>query len=357
MFNLLSFIRAIFAGRADLAAGPFALLALPGSGDGFQSFVNKELPPGIPGDWAGANIRANFPAGPFQLVASPGGVTVGAMAWANPATGLATTYFVPNAASGFVHREGQGIITSFLGIATMEIPGGDGVTPQVQGDWWGLLAGGGTAGQKIYADPVTGALSAGATGGSVKLTGGLGTIAASVLTVTTAPSPANLAVGQIIEMAGVPHGTYIASLGTGTGGLGTYNLANVDGTAIPNVGSATAFTAYGTQETQFFLAQNVTADANFTATLAAPAAGTAFGVLTVSAVGSGALAPGQFISSAGAVAVPGSANIQILQQLTGTSGGTGTYLTSNTSYVVGSGQAFTGTQGKMGKISSWANFW
>ena len=65
--------------------------------------------------------------------------------------------------------------------------------------------------------------------------------------------------------------------------------------------------------------------------------GVAFGVLDVTAVASGALIPGQWISATG---LPGSRNVQILEQLTGVSpalppgGGTGTYLTTNTNYAV-----------------------
>lgn len=49
-------------------------------------------------------------------------------------------------------------------------------------------------------------------------------VSASVLTVTAAPI-ANLAAGDRIFGTGVTAGTTIASLGTGTGGIGTYNLS------------------------------------------------------------------------------------------------------------------------------------
>ena len=51
-----------------------------------------------------------------------------------------------------------------------------------------------------------------------------GTLAGGVLTVTS-PSGTPLAVGQIVKGAGVTAGTYISSLGTGTGGAGTYNVS------------------------------------------------------------------------------------------------------------------------------------
>jgi hypothetical protein len=322
-------------------------MAPPGTGTGFQSFVNKELPPGVAGDFAGANIKSNVVASPFGFAASPAGVTIGVGAWANPNTGIASNYFQPGSFAGFVHREGQALITTFLGIAAASILAGDMVTVMDQGDFWGLFAAGATAGQKVYFDPKTGALTGNTAGNSVSGTM-TGSITASVMTIS-AITGTPLAVGQVVTGTGVVPGTYIASLGTGTGGTGTYNLANVDGTAIANVSSET-LGYWGVQETNFFVASPVVADTTFTASLAAPVAPSEFGILTVSAIASGSILPGQYISATG---LPGSANIQILQQLTGTTGSTGTYLTNNTGLVIGSTSSFVGTQGKLGKISSW----
>ena len=335
----------------------------PGSNAGFQTFVNCELPPGAPGDWAGANIRATVVVGPWSLVAPVSGTTIGGIGWANPTTGICSSYFQPNSFPGFIHREqqAQALQTSgaaiLANIATQEILSGYEVTAVSQGDFWALFQGACSVGNSVYANPITGALIAGASGAGVTLTGGSATVnSAGLMTVTVAPSPANLAVGQIVAFAasaGIPPGTYISALGSGTGGTGTYQLANLDDTAIPVVGSATTFTAYGQQPVQWLCMENVPAAASFTATLAASAGLGPFGVLTVSAVGSGALAVGQWIQSSGTVPVPLSSNLQIIQQLTGTSGGTGTYLVTNT-IAVASGQTFTSYQGQMAKISSWA---
>lgn len=53
-----------------------------------------------------------------------------------------------------------------------------------------------------------------------------------LMTVTSPPSPANLAVGMEIQAPGLPIGTHISSLGTGTGGNGTYNLSASPASAI-----------------------------------------------------------------------------------------------------------------------------
>lgn len=323
---------------------------MPGvSPNGFPTFVNAYPAPGAPGDFAGANIRASVIIGPNAFVASPGGVSIGQFAWGNPTSGIGSSYYQPSSFLGFVHRGQQGLITNFLGASGVGVVGGDMLTLQAQGDFWGFFTAGATAGQKVYANPVTGALSSNSTGQSV--TGAITSAqisTAGVMTVNTITGTP-LAVGQVITGTGVPAGTYIASLGSGSGGTGTYNLANVDGTAFPSVG-AEAMTYWGVQETPWYVAQPVMADASFTAALAVPAAGTTFGVLTVSAIASGSLAPGQWISATG---LPGTANVQILYQLTGTAGSTGTYATNNTSYTISSTSSFDATQGKVGKISSW----
>lgn len=357
--NVSKWIRLLFLGelsRAELLAGPFALMAGPGSGDGFQTFVNTLLPPAVAGDFAGANIRANVVGGGFGYTATPAGVLIGSGGWANPATKLVSNYYQPASFPGFVHREGQAVITTFLGISTLTILQGMAVTLFDQGDFWGIFSAGATPGQKVYFDPLLGTLSGNASGNSVGGAITAASITASVLTVTTITGTP-LAVGQIIGGAGIPVGTYIASLGTGTGGAGTYNLANLDGTAIANV-SSEAMTYTGVQETQFYVASPVSADALFTASLAAPVAPSLFGILTVTAVASGVLAPGQWLSATGGGGLPGSQNVQILEQLTSTAGGgalgsTGTYLASNPSQVVTSTNTFVGTQGKLGRISTW----
>ncbi|NBT27329.1 MAG: hypothetical protein EBT09_12450, partial [Actinobacteria bacterium] len=110
-----------------------------------------------------------------------------------------------------------------------------------------------------------------------------------VLTVSAVTSGA-LGTSQTVYGPGVPSGTSIISLGSGTtGGLGTYTL-----NAAPAI-------VTGSQSTT---------------------------TLTVSAVSAGALVPGQTLS------LPGSPTVTT--QLTGTAGGIGTYTVSN-SQTLGSG--------------------
>jgi hypothetical protein len=60
-----------------------------------------------------------------------------------------------------------------------------------------------------------------------------GTIAGTVLTVTSAPGGSTIGVGQYVYGTNVAAGTTIVSLGTGTGGTGTYNLNQSSTVASP----------------------------------------------------------------------------------------------------------------------------
>jgi len=322
---------------------------MPGITTGFQSFVNNLPAPAIAGDFAGANIRANTVAGLNSFLATPGGVTIGQGCWANPATGLASSYYQPNSPMGFVQRNMQGLITPYLGVYGSTIQSGDAVIAMSQGDFWGQFLASATPGQVVYFNPVTGALTAGASGDSVTasdtaatVTGASGSTATLNLTGTLTGT---VAIGQLVVMAGLPSGTYI------TGGSSvTWTLGNYDGTALANI-STTTVAMYGVQQSQFSVLSAVAADCSFTAALATPVAPSLFGILTVSAVASGVLVPGQWLSATG---LPSTANIQLLEQLTGTPGSTGTYLTNNTYYTVGSTASFDATAGKVAIISSWA---
>ena len=329
---------------------------MPGTGTGFQSFVNKELPVGIAGDFAGANIHANVVAGAFGAQASPGGVYIGVMGFFNPATTLVTSYYQGSSFCGFVHREGQGIITPFLGLSTMLIPGGYPTTLMAQGDFLGIFTAGATVGQKVYWTPgISGtsqvfSLTSNTTGQSVTASDTSATTSNGNTLTGVGTLTGTITAGMELVMAGIPAGTYFV-----TGGASPWTIANYDGATIPVV-TTTAFSAYGATETQYYVASPVVANTSFTASLAVPASGVAFSVLTVTAIASGTLVPGQWISATGGGGLPSTANVQILEQLTGSTGSTGTYLTNNVEYTVTSTNTFAATQGQLGKISTWSNY-
>lgn len=203
----------------------------------FQQTVKTRFAPALAGDFASANPRASLDVGPNSLVAGALGVSTGVFAWAS-SSGVAdiesgeTDFYnlVGNTGvglpTGFVHREQQALITAFLGKAATLIPAGLMVTLMVSGDYWVLNSGAGsvTAGQKIFATYGTGAIQTAAAGGSIAGGSFTASIATTVLTVTAVASGA-LAIGQPVSGAGVTAGTVIVSFGTGTGGVGTYNLS------------------------------------------------------------------------------------------------------------------------------------
>lgn len=313
---------------------------------GFQKTVNQQPAPAVPGDFAGTNPRASVVAPPNGYVAAPdypatlGGalreaLIVGRFAWFNYATGLAANYLTANSLLGFVHREVQTIITTFLGEQRMGVQQGFPVTGSSQGDFWADFSASApdAAGLSVYADPVTGIATAGAAGQSVSFAITASLANTGVLTVTVTGGV--LAVGQAIVGTNVPAGSFItAQLTGGAGSTGTYQL-NQGAT----VGSE-AMTALGVQETRYKLATPVAGVVSLTGVIAAG------GVLTASAVSGGSLAPGERLVGA---SIPAWA--LILGQLTGTPGGAGTYQT-NYFVAVGS-EAMTATQGKLGKISTW----
>lgn len=97
--------------------------------------------------------------------------------------------------------------------------------------------------QKYYAqdDGLSSTISS-ATQGAAVQAWGTASFATNVMTVTAVGNGSgSFAVGQVIEAAGVAAGTTISSLGTGTGGTGTYNLSTSPGTiAAENVVTRTA---------------------------------------------------------------------------------------------------------------------
>ncbi len=311
---------------------------------GFQSAVNVMPAPATAGDFASANPRAVMLAGSGELKAASGGVTIGNFAWVDQETGLVSNNGtgVPD---GFVANEMQAQITQWLGSNTMLIPSGMPVTLFKAGDFWASPSTQTIPGQKVFANYATGAISTGTAGSppqGASVTAAIAAAAATSVTGSIAPSntpdgrygvttltvtavgSGTLVNGATISGSGVVTGTTIVSQISGTaGGVGTYEVS------IPQVVASTTITA-------------------------------AYGVLTVSAVGSGALGVGDVLSGSGVTAGT------FITQLGTGAGGTGTYYV-NASQTVAS-ETITATNavetnfyvhsfcaaGELCKISSWS---
>jgi hypothetical protein len=172
----------------------------------FQTLVSTQPRPAVAGDFADQNPRSSVDAGPGALRAGTNGVTIGAFAWWDTSTGVDVTsggpILVNNAGAGtptgFVHREQQGLITTYLSEAGMVIPAGMGVTLMDTGGFWMTNSGAGqaTIGQKAFASLTTGAVSFAAAGG---------TVAGSIETKWRALSNGN--VGELVRTTSVLSGS------------------------------------------------------------------------------------------------------------------------------------------------------
>ena len=229
---------------------------------GFQTQVYYQPAPAIQGDFASTNPRAVVLAGPGALVAGPAGVTVGNFCWlssvfvdGDQAPGAVTSSGTGNVA-GFVHREQQALITSYLQTSSMIVPGGFPITVMDQGDFWALNSGSAQAlpGQKAYATFADGTVTFGAT--ATPTTGATssassvaastfsvtGSIAGNVLTVTAVGSGV-VVPGATISGTNVVTGSMIVSQLSGTaGGIGTYSVNYGE----QSVASTTVSGTYGT---------------------------------------------------------------------------------------------------------------
>jgi hypothetical protein len=250
--------RLLLQDTADVA---LAMLQMPG---GFQSQVNVQPSPAVAGDFATSNPRALYVAGPGGLVSGANGLTVGAFAWVNspmdqdnapqiannqpsPYGGLTagsagvtgTVGGLVNVA-GFVHREQQGLITTFLKDASQVIPQGFPVSLMTQGDFWCVNNGSAQAliGQKAFATFASGLAqfnvsgsppnSATVTGSTTAQAAGfIGSISGNILTISSAPTNFVPSGGLITSgtATGIATGTYILGQLTGvSGSIGTYVL-------------------------------------------------------------------------------------------------------------------------------------
>lgn len=332
---------------------------------GFQKQVNLTPAPAVAGDFASANPRATVLAGPGGLVAGAGGVTVGKFAWVDDdgqtvlSHGTAT-----KAPNGFVHREQQALITTYLAESGMNIPVGFPVVLHNEGDFWAVNKGPNASaiGDAIYADYSNGDVYCASAPAGATVTAAMGSTNTAALGATFTASAdtddatllvvtsvtGKLHVGDEVSGTGITAGTTILSQVSGTaGGAGTYQLS------AANTASAATVTAFGATVVVsattglISVGETVSGGAGFpvgatvvaqvsgapggagTYTLSAAgsaytasAAGvTTFGsVMNVTAVASGALSVGDPVSGAG---IPSGA--VVASQVSGNAGGIGVY--------------------------------
>jgi hypothetical protein len=215
---------------------------------GFQTSVNNQPAPGVEGSIASANPVATFVTGPGGLVTGANGATVARFAWTNDGLNVsnnstdATSVAAAGAArtpQGFLANEQQGLITPYLSQAGMTVLAGQEIELFTRGDFWAKMKNAASVGMKAFANLLTGEVYPAAAGSVVSASTVTASFATNVMTVTA--STGTLKVGHAITGAGVPANTYISSLGTGTGGAGTYNLSTAPGTIASQSNTASEY--------------------------------------------------------------------------------------------------------------------
>jgi hypothetical protein len=232
----------------------------------FQTTVGVQPAFAVAGDFASSNPRFTVDVGAGGMIAGTG-LYVGRFAWTFPPLDPEGTATVANCSggsgtpTGFVHREQQGIITTYLAETTMQVAPGFQTYLFNGGDFWVVNSGTtlATVGMKAYANYATGLVSFAATGspttgassatstiaaGTASVTG---SIAGNVMTVTAVGS-GTLYPGAPISGSSVASGTTIVSQISGTnGGVGTYYVTPDEQTVASTTISETygLFTAVG----------------------------------------------------------------------------------------------------------------
>ena len=134
---------------------------------GFQTQVNAQQAPAVAGDFASSNPRAAVVAPEGGFVAGAAGVTVGRFAWvqSDGKTVLNTGTGKPD---GFVHREQQAFITTYLAEASNVVPVGQPVTLMRTGDYFATATGNSAVkGEKAFAKLADGTVEFDAAGATV----------------------------------------------------------------------------------------------------------------------------------------------------------------------------------------------
>lgn len=133
----------------------------------FQSQVNLQQAPAVAGDFASANPRASVVAPEGGFVAGSAGVTVGRFAWiqSDGVTILNTGTGKPD---GFIHREQQALISTYLAESSNVIPVGFPVTLMRTGDYYALVTvASAEKGEKAFAKLADGTMQPAAAGATV----------------------------------------------------------------------------------------------------------------------------------------------------------------------------------------------
>jgi hypothetical protein len=291
----------------------------------FPQQVNAFQAPAVEGDFASANPRKTVLAGEGALVAGSGvisgasvaGAVIGRFAWLsyqgidNDEAPAIVNTFGAGLPVGLIHRDQQGLITQWLGTAAFFMNTGMQITVFNDVDLWVVNRGTTFAqvGQKAFATFADGSVSFAAAGSTpTGASGSASSIAAATFAATGSIANNLLTVSALSSGNIYPSATFSGTgVATGTQIVGQV-LPLKAGEALNGIGRYTVS-----------IPEQVVASTALSGT---------YGVLTVGGTVTGSFVNGASLSGTSVVA-----GTTIGQQLTGTTGGAGTYAVSNNTVV------------------------
>lgn len=204
---------------------------------GFQTAVQLQQAPAVAGDFASANPRRSFVGPEGGFVAGAAGVTVGRFCWiqSDGKTVLNTGTGKPD---GFIHREQQALITTYLAENGSLIPTGFPVTIMQTGDYWvPANVSSAVLRENAYAKFQDGSVRFEASApASASITAAQ---SGTTLTVSAVAS-GTILVGDLVTQASGSVAYVTAQLTGTTGGVGTYTLS-VSQTVASGAATSTSY--------------------------------------------------------------------------------------------------------------------
>ena len=135
---------------------------------GFQTQVNAQQAPAVAGDFASANPRAAVVSPEGAFVAGAGGINVATFAWIQSDGKTLLNTDAAAKPDGFVHREQQALISTYLAESGNNIPAGFPVTLMRTGDYYFKAnTNAAVKGQKVFAKLADGTTRTGAAGATI----------------------------------------------------------------------------------------------------------------------------------------------------------------------------------------------
>lgn len=131
----------------------------------FQAQVNLQQAPAVAGDFASDNPRSSVVAPEGGFVCGAGGLNVGSFGWVQADGKTVLNSAAAGAPNGFVSRQEQALIGTYLAEEGINLPSGFPATLMAKGDYWfKALNNAAVVGQQVYAALANGTIQTAAAG-------------------------------------------------------------------------------------------------------------------------------------------------------------------------------------------------